>query len=1216
MSRNSRRFGALLLSLSMLATCFLGFGNVVTAVDATQPAVKTGYGVIENFSEPLTLTNGMKFGKDEALTMITAGIPTFDNSSLNYLQVTEPKNTEAYIITTTNALPATYKISVDVGTIDYPLSKKPSDEENGMEFLTITNAVPKIALAGKEVDFNVTRKVMLNTDDNGYNYPGNLPLPIFAGYNIPPDGKSSIFYTTKWSLAGEWPALMSYDPTKWYTFQIEKTSTDYIYTISNALTGTLIKTCTIAISKVAWATKPDYLVIGDPYANYYLGSVKLANICIVDTSLFGSTATPIAVNTNTPTPTSDSVTTSVFDNISIADEQDLFSFVANTSGSYTIKSVATLDTYGYLYDSSMALITSDDDSAGNGQFLVTSTLTAGQSYYVKVKAYSESDTGAYELQVIGPAPAVIINKIAVSPTPTQGGDFTYTISNSTAMITKYSGVGGDINIPSTLGGYPVTSINSSAFQWCKGLTSVNIPSSVTSIGYQAFFVCTGLTQIDVDNNNGQYSSQDGILFNKTKTSLIQYPAGKTGSCIIPNSVTGIGAWAFYNCKGLTSVNIPNSVTIIGDSAFYCCSGLNSVNIPTSVTSIGNSAFGGCTGLTEIIVYDNNLTYASQEGVLFNKAKTSLIQYPSGKKGSYIIPNGVDSIGYYAFGGCTGLTSVTIPNSVTSIGAEAFESCGGLTSVNIPDSVTSIGDYAFVYSYQLTEIVVNVYNASYSSQEGVLFNKTKTKLIQYPDSKTGSYVIPNDVTIIVDYAFFGCTGLTSVTIPTSVTSIGDSTFSSCTGLTAAYFLGNAPTMGSNIFYLCESTFKVYYISGNTGFTNPWYGYATETFSSLTTPTPTATNTPTLTATNTPVATVYTYTISNSAATITGYTGPGGDVTIPSILDGYPVVCIDGAFSRFTGMFNLTIPNSVTRIGYMAFRGCGGLTNVTIGDGVTSIGDWAFDNCTGLTNVNIGSNVTNIGVGAFEDCSSLTSVAIPNKVTYIDVLTFDGCTGLTSVTIGSGVTSIDRAAFSGCTGLTNVTIPNSVTSIGDTAFSRCTKLTSVTIGNSVTSIAKGAFAGCTGLTSVIIPNSVIYIEGGFGSGAFYGCTGLTSVTIGNRVEYIGEQTFFGCTGLTSVTIPDSVLSIGDWAFSNCTGLTSIIIGSGVTNMGGLLFSGCKVLSQIIVFSDNLYYSSLDGVLFNKTKTSIIEYPEGYWTLGSGSLHCYPLLHKVYLQNHLQI
>ena len=164
-----------------------------------------------------------------------------------------------------------------------------------------------------------------------------------------------------------------------------------------------------------------------------------------------------------------------------------------------------------------------------------------------------------------------------------------------------------------------------------------------------------------------------MLFNKAQSLLIQYPAGITGSYIIPNSVTSIGASAFSGCTGLTSVTIPNSVTNIGAGAFYYCSGLTSVTIPNSVTRIGDRAFFDCTGLTAIQVDPLNGNYSSLAGVLFNKAQSLLIQYPAGITGSYMIPNSVTSIGASAFSGCSALGTAFFQGNAPIAGLGAFAS---------------------------------------------------------------------------------------------------------------------------------------------------------------------------------------------------------------------------------------------------------------------------------------------------------------------------------------------------------------------------------------------------------------------------------------------------------------------------------------------------------------------------------------------------------------
>ena len=219
--------------------------------------------------------------------------------------------------------------------------------------------------------------------------------------------------------------------------------------------------------------------------------------------------------------------------------------------------------------------------------------------------------------------------------------------------------------------------------------------------------------------------------------------------------------------------------------------------------------------------------------------------------------------------------------------------------------------------------------------------------------------------------------------------------------------------------------------------------------------------------------YQYTLSNGQATITGYTGAGGAVSIPSAL--------------FSSMPN-PVPYIVVSIGSSAFYNSPNLTSVSIPNSVTSIGSFAFSYCTGLVSITIPNSVTSIGDSAFAVCTSLTSITIPNSVTSIGEYAFYGCTSLPSITIPNSVTSIGEGAFSSCTSLASITIPNSVTSIGEAAFAGCTSLPSITIPNGVPSIGSYAFSGCVSLGFVSIPNSVTSI----GVGAFSN-SGLGSVLL---------------------------------------------------------------------------------------------------------------------------
>ena len=237
--------------------------------------------------------------------------------------------------------------------------------------------------------------------------------------------------------------------------------------------------------------------------------------------------------------------------------------------------------------------------------------------------------------------------------------FIYTTNNGTITITGYTGPGGAVTIPSAINGPPVTSIGDDAFYYCTGLTSVAIPDSVTSIVSDAFVDCFSLMSITVDTNNPAYSSVDGVLFDKSQTTLIECPGGRAGNYTVPDGVTSIGENAFWGCPSLTSITIPISVTSIGDLAFSGCYSLTSLTIPDSVTSIGYCEFLNCYNLTSVT-----------------------------------IPNGVTSIGEFAFASCTSLANVTIPDSVSSIGEEAFANCFILTGVYFRGNAPSLGSGVF------------------------------------------------------------------------------------------------------------------------------------------------------------------------------------------------------------------------------------------------------------------------------------------------------------------------------------------------------------------------------------------------------------------------------------------------------------------------------------------------------------------------------------------
>lgn len=509
------------------------------------------------------------------------------------------------------------------------------------------------------------------------------------------------------------------------------------------------------------------------------------------------------------------------------------------------------------------------------------------------------------------------------------GDLTYSIRNGEITITQgHSNSSGTIEIPSEIEGYPVTIIDGGAFMGCTDISSVIIGDNITTIDACAFMNCTGLTSV-----------------------------------IMGDSVSFIGSYAFYNCDKLDSITINNGLTHIGESAFENTAYYNNQsNWESGILYIGKYLIKA-----DSATIPESYTICDETILIANYSF-----YECYNLASIVIPDSVAYIGGCAFRGCQSLTSLTLPEQLIGIGREAFAYCNNLTSVTIPEQVTYIEDFPFWGCTGITEFIVSENNTAFTSQDGVLFDKNVTELIAYPGGNgKDSYIIPHGVITIKGYAFFECTGLTSVTIPNTVTSIERSAFTYCSGLTSITIPNSVTTIGYDAFVGCH---------GLTSVTIPDSVTTIETSAFA------------------GCSNLAEFIVSENNAVFASEDGVLFDKNITTL-----IACPAGIKGDYI------VPDSVTAIKSGAFHCCNSLTSVTIGNNVKTIENSTFHLCENLITVTLGDGITRIPSSAFYGCHSLTSVTLGNNVNTIEDWAFEWCNNLTSMTIPYTVTSIGSNAF---------------------------------------------------------------------------------------------------------------------------------------------------------------------------------------------------------------
>ena len=649
------------------------------------------------------------------------------------------------------------------------------------------------------------------------------------------------------------------------------------------------------------------------------------------------------------------------------------------------------------------------------------------------------------------------------------------------------------------------------------------------------------------------------------------------SVTMPDSVTTIGQRAFYDCKALKQLTLPENLTDIGAYAFSGCTalqnvtlpgklatiaehafdytGLTAIHIPASVTMIGQRALSQNYDLLKITVDEANTVYCAEDNVLYNKDKTTLIRAGSGLSGDWSIPFGVKTVEAMAFWNCWTLETLRIPATVQSIGQ--IDMLGGCCE-------------------KLSAIVVDAANPVYASLDGALCSNDGTVLYYLPEN-IGTYTVPDSVTRIANGAIQFTTsrqeGL-NLTLPESLSVIENGNFSFIHGVFT--FLNPNLKIGSDWFMDCNAEKVV--IRGYAGSTAQALAEEKNfAFEDLT------------------ISAQFQYTVDDTGTTITGYTGQGGTVEIPSILGGKPVVAIgNNAFQMpnleiRTDITAVILPEGLQSIGRSAFWGCAGIASIEIPDSVTEIGWAAFETCENLTSVTLPKNLTQISDNLFHNCP-LTEIDLPQGITRIGDYAFRD-TGLTAIVIPEGTLSIGKCAFEGCSELSAVTIPASVTEVGECAFANCPKLAPLDeiLPEKLTKVIDGVVYNADGTQIIgILPtlSGEVRIADGITvipQQLFADNTSITSVILPNSIKTIEWRAFSGCTSLAQIEFPEGLLTIGDYAFSS-TGLTTVVLPSTLTTFGEGVFDGCTKLANIEDKSGK-FLKVVDGIVYNVDGTQII-------------------------------
>ena len=642
------------------------------------------------------------------------------------------------------------------------------------------------------------------------------------------------------------------------------------------------------------------------------------------------------------------------------------------------------------------------------------------------------------------------------------------------------------NVTSVMIPENVISIGYHSFYGCKSLKSITLPfigekadrSSETHFGYIFGNLSYYVTYSYIPNSLNEVVITSGEIIDD----YAFYRCTNLKSITLPNSLNVIGEYAFYDCTNLRSINLPNNLNVIGENAFSNCNNLTNIDIPTSITEIGEYSFSACNALTSIEILCDNIDIGKFSFINCSSLTTVKI-------------SGVNvNIDNYAFSSCSNLLNLTISEGVNRIGKSAFFGCNSLTSITLPfvgEKADGTGVKNLGYIFEESSIFPNTYITPPSLKEVIVTSGTSIE--EYAFSKCSnltSITIPESVTSIEEGAFSDCSSLTSITIPESVTSIAKGVFRECTSLTNIEIPTGIKDIENATFLGCTSLKNIVLPTSITSIGQQAFEYCTS-LTNIELPIGVVSISSSAFQNCTSLENVK---LPFSLTSIGEYAFRGctklTNIEIPSSVTSIA----KGVFKECTSLFKISVPfigekedgSGKTHFGYIfgagtyyenAFCIPTSLKEIVVTSG-TIIDEGAFYNCEYLTNIEISNSVTEIGYDAFRGCTSLTSIKLPfvgeradgTGATYLGYIfgaselyghDYYVPSSLKEIII-SGETNIEESAFKGCTNITSITIASNIKSIGEKAFWGCNKLTSIELPSSVTFIGEYAFSGCENLT----------------------------------------------------------------------------------------------------------------------------------------------------------